>query len=406
MFIRTFTVLLCVGLINAASYAQIPLVDYNVQNGNPVTNDFYTGAVDASDFSLGSGMQLWLGNDDVLEYSTQNFSGVSSLADAINNDYYLYFDVENISATEVIIPDRLTFHAEDNFSVNTQVYWGYQDGGVFQYLQAFTLNSTPTDYTVELTGLPAIEQGETLSMRMYAVQSSVPAVALKEGFSPDLAGDFLRFYGEVQSATVSYNTIPVTPNTTPVQGGSASVLAGEGTTSLSSISTSWSQANVAGPVVNSSPTAGSVPLQVISDTLTFTGMQNGVDTFTLGMGYDDQFFIDNGYDELDAAANQFIFLAVWDPNTSTWVNAVDLNVNADGSEVEKAVSLSWSDFAAANGITDVNLSDYLGSWGFDTDTNTVWAVIDHNSDFAVIPEPASLMLLMAGMGALLRRSRR
>jgi hypothetical protein len=54
----------------------------------------------------------------------------------------------------------------------------------------------------------------------------------------------------------------------------------------------------------------------------------------------------------------------------------------------------------------------IGSYGVDTDTNTVWAVIDHNSDFAVIqavPEPGSAMLL-AATGVVLacfrRRSRK
>jgi len=41
----------------------------------------------------------------------------------------------------------------------------------------------------------------------------------------------------------------------------------------------------------------------------------------------------------------------------------------------------------------------------DSANNVVWAVIDHNSEFAVIPEPASLALLAAG-GMLLLRKRR
>ena len=45
-------------------------------------------------------------------------------------------------------------------------------------------------------------------------------------------------------------------------------------------------------------------------------------------------------------------------------------------------------------VWDGNLT--LGDWGVDTVNHTVWAVLDHNSDFAVTPEPSTLALLAAG----------
>lgn len=43
----------------------------------------------------------------------------------------------------------------------------------------------------------------------------------------------------------------------------------------------------------------------------------------------------------------------------------------------------------------------LGDWGVNTANHTVWAVIDHNSDFAVVPEPGTLALLaVAAIGLL------
>ena len=38
----------------------------------------------------------------------------------------------------------------------------------------------------------------------------------------------------------------------------------------------------------------------------------------------------------------------------------------------------------------------LGDWGVNTANDTVWAVVNHNSDFAVVPEPSTLALLAAG----------
>ena len=43
----------------------------------------------------------------------------------------------------------------------------------------------------------------------------------------------------------------------------------------------------------------------------------------------------------------------------------------------------------------------LGDYGVDTSNHTVWAVLDHNSEFAVIPEPSTLSLLAAGAVGLL-----
>src|SRR5208283_1966362 len=48
----------------------------------------------------------------------------------------------------------------------------------------------------------------------------------------------------------------------------------------------------------------------------------------------------------------------------------------------------------------------LGDWGVDMTSHTVWAVLDHNSDFAVVPEPSTLSLLAAGGLGLLAAVRR
>jgi hypothetical protein len=46
----------------------------------------------------------------------------------------------------------------------------------------------------------------------------------------------------------------------------------------------------------------------------------------------------------------------------------------------------------------------LGDYGVDVDTHTVWAVVNHNSQFAVVPEPSALVLLAAGAVGLVALS--
>lgn len=105
------------------------------------------------------------------------------------------------------------------------------------------------------------------------------------------------------------------------------------------------------------------------------------------------------YDEA-AALSQFgseagLYLAWFDATTSTWKNAVAGDSTTDSNRIDRAYNPT-TDFA-------------LGNWGQDPVTNTVWAVIDHNSEFTVastqsVPEPGSALLL--GVGGLLAGMRR
>jgi len=122
----------------------------------------------------------------------------------------------------------------------------------------------------------------------------------------------------------------------------------------------------------------------LSDVLSLWGMANALgseqtDTFVLAM----DFLVSA---ELDPAE---IYLATLDAD-GFWVNAVDTNFGG----TKQGVLGAW------------NASSGLGTYGVDLATGTAWAVVNHNSDFAVVPEPATLAFLALGGAALLYRRQR
>jgi hypothetical protein len=131
--------------------------------------------------------------------------------------------------------------------------------------------------------------------------------------------------------------------------------------------------------------------ELTSDVLRLTGMTfsgtNQTSPFVLQMGYDPSLLPLGADSEGLWATKKGIYLVWLDPATSRWENAIEGNigVNAGGFHLE-----AWP----SGDIT-------LGDWGVDTDHHTVWAVLDHNSDFAVVPEPSIFALLGAGAVALL-----
>jgi hypothetical protein len=70
---------------------------------------------------------------------------------------------------------------------------------------------------------------------------------------------------------------------------------------------------------------------------------------------------------------------------------------AMGGNFGRPLLESYATFAAADGVTAANLGNFLGVWGVDTTNDEAWAVIDHNSLFAVVPEPSAIVLAAFGL---------
>jgi hypothetical protein len=136
---------------------------------------------------------------------------------------------------------------------------------------------------------------------------------------------------------------------------------------------------------------------LVSDVVDLTGMgvvdgqtKNGsvhTDTFVLQMDYSPLGVeARTGLSELGAAEAGLIQMDYLDSIANQWEPATLGNFG------------SSNDYFV--GVEPWNGNMILGDWGVNTSNHTVWAVLDHNSEFAVTPEPSTLTLLAAGAVAI------
>ena len=117
------------------------------------------------------------------------------------------------------------------------------------------------------------------------------------------------------------------------------------------------------------------------------------DTFVLQMSYNPAALSSIwGETGAQAAADGDLYVGYFDPVLDRWLNAVAGNFGGTPDYVgDHAYNSSYF---------------VLGDYGVDTADHVVWAVLDHNSEFAALPEPSSLALLGAAAVGLLGWARR
>lgn len=131
---------------------------------------------------------------------------------------------------------------------------------------------------------------------------------------------------------------------------------------------------------------------IVGKVLSFEGTGNA--TWALQMTYDPSSWLE---DEASLLADGKLFLSWRNPATNAWVNAVDGNTGGTKQFFQRA----WQP------------GDTLGSYGVDLSKNATWAVVNHNSDFAVtaitpvtVPEPSTYALALAGVTCIVWETRR
>jgi len=223
--------------------------------------------------------------------------------------------------------------------------------------------------------------------------------------------------GQPPSDVLVVNGAPVAPAVTP-------------SSNSATITTNASYATV--PSVSANGGLGTTAVLVggenftgFNQTVTLTSVAGGnfknlaSDTFTVSGNDGSAFALQLSFNLTNAtllggAANMVL---LWqNPANGLWENAVEGDHRANTTNpLYLDYSGSFASLESAYGVSGANLGNFLGAYGVDTNGDTVWAVIDHNSTFSggnfallpvAVPEPSTYALLGLGVLALLIAARR
>jgi len=241
-------------------------------------------------------------------------------------------------------------------------------------------------------------------------------------------------------STVLGTTIPVgTGTTTPIAGtarpqfGSSAWLRAGQASAATTVSMQWRTATQfefygtstsaempgGGPLPDSGPwnTLGSDVLKISGIAATGSVDSQGrlpTDAYALEMTFDPGIIVAGyqnystlGWTLQDIIAAGELQPGYFDTTTGMWTKGI--NVISTGASRVQNFAGSWDAFAATHGVTDGNLSSFVGSWGIvldsqDPTNSRIWSVLDHTSSYAVVPAPGALALLgLAGLRSARRR---
>lgn len=284
----------------------------------------------------------------------------------------------------------------------------------------------PTAPTVARAGTVGAIADNSNSMTAYG-----PAVTFARSTGASYAGIGTTVIGttlQVGTAT----TTPILGTARPQFGSSAWIRAGQAS-SATTVSMQWRTATQAelygsstsveqpggGPLPDSGPwnTLGSDVLKITGIAATGSLDAEGrlpTDAYTLEMTFDPSIIVAGyqNYETLGWTLNDIIAagelqMGYFDPVTGVWTKGINV-ISAGASRVQNFQG-TWDTFALANGVTDANLSNFVGSWGLvidsaDPTNSRIWSVLDHTSSYAVVPAPGALALV--GAAGLVRGRRR
>jgi hypothetical protein len=251
--------------------------------------------------------------------------------------------------------------------------------------------SSSTQYTIGISDNKSIAGATDLTALTYTVTANVGNA------TADTSGLGKSHYGTALTATVAasakYDGLAsqVTTAAGSVLGTQATILYGtNASASAQTVSMAWrTRTSTEAAATNATP--------LVSDVVSVSGMATSgsqSSPFLLEMTFDPNNLKYGANSLSKCIANDNIYIV--SNGAGGWENTVLENTGGT------AKYMGLSDPNALS-ISDTNLSSYLGDYGVWTSASGdyAWAVVNHNSEFAVIPEPSTLGLLVAGFLSLI-----
>jgi len=282
---------------------------------------------------------------------------------------------------------------------------GYTSLAYNGYTDPFTIRLTLTPGQQTSLKVAIADAGEfTHDSAVFIAGLSSPLQAQAghsgtDGFNdPGSFGPAQHFTVPAGGSYVGVGTVVTSgvPGANPLNGG-AVILAGDNRSGRSAaVQMRWrDRATVEGSFGNNgqNPPLPQWALWMYSDAVEIGGLNRG-DPYVLQMDYAES-EVPLGTEEIDATAGHIYLgkLQPLDPG-ALWSRAVDRNIIAPGIAAFLNYQGSWEDFVSpGNPGFHRTLEELRGSFGVDTASNTVWAVLDYSdAQFGVVPEPSTLAM--------------